>query len=154
MDPVEVRYASTDKDVIAIHRFLCAISGPARFCPINPLKAVNEINRVVKDNSYGYALIAEINGELVGSLGIIIPDWWYGDTRFSTDRWFFIFPVLNHRGIATSLLAEASAMAVRCGVPLLINGKPRAKNKSSAGGEIHYVKHSLVESDHDEQTAH
>lgn len=143
--PFEVRYADTSADAIAIFNFVATVSGPRRFCDINPKKASREIERVVKDKSYGFALMAEHpeNKELLGTMGIIMPTWWYGDDYFATDRWFFIIPILAHMGIGTGLLAEAAAMAKRMEIPLIVNGKPRARNQRS--GTVFFNTETLFE---------
>jgi GNAT superfamily N-acetyltransferase len=144
MESFTIRYAKTNQDIDRIFEFTSAVSGPVRFCKINAVKAHAEIGRVVLDPNYGFALMAEINGEIVGTLGVIAPEWWYGDDRFFTDRWFFLFPVLANKGVGTALLAEAAAVAAKAGVPLIINGKPRVKNSASAGPTA-FMSHTLIE---------
>lgn len=139
----EYRYASTDEDVIAIHRFLCLVGQPQLCAPIDALKSVTEINRVVHDRRYGFAIIAEINGEIVGSLGIIGVDWWYAKARFFTDRWLFVYPALANKGIGMAMIAEAGAIATAADMDLLINGKAVRRNRNAGRGLL-FVSHHLI----------
>ncbi len=139
----EIRFAETDDDVITIHKFLCVLAQPVLLCPIDAKKSVTEIFRIVHDRSYGFALMAEINGELVGSLGIICPDWWYGNGRFFTDRWLFVFDALHNAGVGTALIAEAAAIATAADLDLIINGKPVKRNRA-AGRGVYFQAHRLI----------
>jgi GNAT superfamily N-acetyltransferase len=121
--PFAIRAASSDADVIAIHRFLCAVARPVLHCPINGEKSIAEVHRVVTDGDYGFALVALENGALVGTFGAIFVPWWYGDDHFFTDRWFFTLP--GHRWAGPALLAEADAIARAVGVPMIVNLKQR-----------------------------
>jgi hypothetical protein len=129
-----VRLASTDQDAAAIHAFLCdvaAASGALR-CRVNPEKSMREVWRVVRafdlaepeETPYGFALVAERAGEVVGTLGVICPDWWYGDGKFFTDRWFFTRPV-DRSEAGPALRAEAEALAAEAGLPFVLNLKQR-----------------------------
>ena len=129
---IDISYAETDQDVIAIHRFLCVVSHPVLYCDIDPVESITEVDRVRKE---GAAIMAKIDGELVGSLGLIKVKWWYGNARdpkafFLTDRWFFDIPTLHHRGVGTALKAEGAAVALSLTIPLIINGKMRRFDRS------------------------
>jgi GNAT superfamily N-acetyltransferase len=139
--PTTIRYATPD-DVQRIHFFLCLVSGPVLLAPINAAKAWMEIARILESKTE-FALIAEVDGELVGTLGIIAPDWWYSDEKFMTDRWFFVYPQLAWKGVGMALMAEAALIAQSVGLPLIINGKPVRKNKQTGGG-LHFMSHKLV----------
>jgi hypothetical protein len=118
-----LRAASSDADVVVIHRFLCRIAQPVLHCPINGEKSIAEVYRVVRETDYGFALMALEAGELVGTLGAIFVPWWYGDDHFFTDRWFFSAP--GHRWAGPGLLAQADAIARDVRVPLIVNLKQR-----------------------------
>src|SRR6184192_3504775 len=90
-DAIEIRYAMTDDDVIAIHRFLLVVAQPAMHCPVDPHKSLLEVLRVAKEEA---ALMAVKDGMLVGTMGIIKPTWWYGQGEFLVDRWHFVLPDL------------------------------------------------------------
>ncbi|HLN07831.1 MAG TPA: hypothetical protein VK281_02545 [Xanthobacteraceae bacterium] len=91
---------------------------------------MNEVWRIVRafdlaegdETPYGFALIAERAGHMLGTLGVIC--YWYGDVRFFTDRWFFAVPD-PQREIGSALRAEAEALAREAGLKLVINLKQR-----------------------------
>lgn len=144
-DQFIVRYAEkTVEEVARIHKFVSVVStlGGVLFGEIDPKKSSDEIHRIVFDQNYGFALVAEINNEIVGSIGLVAPEWWYNHDRFFTDRWFFVYPVLHHRGIAAALEAQVRA-TIPEDVPLLINGKLKRRNKSVGGG-VHFQTHRLI----------
>ncbi len=138
-----IRRAETNDDVIAIYLFVSVLAQPVLLCPIDMQKSVTEITRIVHDPNYGFALMAEIDGELVGSLGIICPEWWYGKASFFTDRWLFLFPALQNAGIGAALIAEAHAVAYAAGLPLVINDKIRQLNRATADG-LYLQTHRLI----------
>lgn len=147
MDPgLVVRLARTDQDAAAIHAFLCAAAARAGAlrCPVNPEKSMQEVWRIVHAldfaeadaTPYGFALIAERAGEMAGTLGVICPEYWYGDQRFLTDRWLFAAPDAQ-REIGAALRAEAAALAREAGLSLVINLKQRAT------GNVVYARSSV-----------
>lgn len=141
-----IRYAeATMEEVDRIHKFVAVVAtlGKVLFGEIDAKKSSDEIHRVVFDRKYGFALLAEIKGEIVGSIGLVGPEWWYNHDNFFTDRWFFVYPVLHHRGIAAALEAQARA-TIPEEIPLIINGKLKRRNKSVGGG-VHFQTHRLIE---------
>lgn len=95
---------------------------PVLRCPINPKKSHDEVKRIVRDKT---ALMAMIDGELVGSMGLIDAVWWYGDVAFLTDRWHFCFPVLQHGAVNKALIDEAKKIAADAGLDFIHQGKIR-----------------------------
>jgi hypothetical protein len=152
-----LRAASSDADVVLIHRFLCRVAGPVLHCPINGEKSIAEVHRVVTDRDYGFAFMAFEGGtpgskpapdlirgpgaRLVGTIGAIFVPWWYGDDHFFTDRWFFCLP--GHRWAGPRLLAEADAIARAVGVPLIVNLKQRRTTAA-----VTFVASALLVQDH------
>lgn len=113
----------TDEEICAIHRFLMVVAEPVLQCPINVVKSLDEIIRVVKFE----AAIMVMHGEtMVGTMGIIRPTWWYGDADFLTDRWHFVMPAFMHTPTAALLMTEALEIARIAGLKFLHNGKIRA----------------------------
>lgn len=128
-----VRYAADDEDLIEIHRFLCIVAQPVLFCQINAQRSVQEIGRIIHGGG-GFALMAELNGHLVGTMGVVRVPWWYGagdernpDDFFLTDRWLFALPQFQHAGVGTRLVAEAAAAAHAIGNEIIINGHMRRR---------------------------
>ena len=119
-----IRYASTEPDVVAVHRFLLVVAQPAMRGGCNVLKSLNEVVRVAKDEA---ALMVMHGDMLVGTMGLIRATWWYNDQEFLTDRWHFVLPAFMHSPTATLLMDEAKAIANAAGLEFLHNGKAREK---------------------------
>lgn len=120
----EIRYASTDEEICAIHRFLMVVAEQAGAlrCPINVEKSLLEIIRVAKFE----AAIMVMHGEMmIGTMGIIQPRWWYGDADFLTDRWHFVLPAFMHTPSAELLMIEAKSIGKLAGLEFIHNGKLR-----------------------------
>jgi hypothetical protein len=65
------KYAESDDDVIAVHRFLCCVAGPMLPGPIDGLKSATGVWRVA---NHHVALMAMRDDFLVGTLGLIRPE--------------------------------------------------------------------------------
>lgn len=121
-DTSVIRYAESDDDAIAIHRFLCVIAQPAMRCAHNFQKSATEVWRVCQEE---VGLMAIHNGVLVGTMGIIAPTWWYGDGNFMTDRWHFMLPEHQNGPLNTLLIDEAKQIATLAGCEFIHQGKIR-----------------------------
>lgn len=103
---LEIRYAQSDADVVAIHGFLCVVAGPALPGQIDPKASAIEVWRVVNHEA---AVMAIRGDRLVGTIGIIqAPSWWNPKVRFLTNRWCHCLP---GSGALKPLLAEATEIA-------------------------------------------
>lgn len=124
-DAIIIRYAETDDDVIAMHRFLLVVAQPAMQCPVDAQDSLLEIIRVTKEE---VALMAIRNGLLVGTMGLISPSWWYNTKcRFLADRWHFVLPELHHGDVNAALIDEARKIAADAGLQFIHQGKIREK---------------------------
>jgi len=133
-----------DRDILAIFNFLIDVGGPAILGPIDNMKAITEIGRIVTDpyrvelpppNSF--AIVAESYGRIVGAIGVVTMEDWYGPRTYMTNRWYFVHPGLAHSGIGTSLLAEAGAMANQIGMDLVIHrNNHHRRNRQHGRGVI------------------
>lgn len=122
--PFEVSFATED-EAIEIHRFLCVIATPVLHAPIDPADSMAGVLDCINN---GAAIVARLNGHIIGSLGIIKPSWWYNHGHgFMTDRWFFTYPDFRHLGIAAAMLAEADAIGKSAGLPVIINGHQKRR---------------------------
>lgn len=119
---VEIRFADTDPEIVAIHRFLLVVAAPHLWGSINVEKSLAEIIRVAK---YEAAIMAIVDGNLVGTMGLIKPVWWYGDDEFLTDRWNFVLPQFHHTEVEAVLKAEALKIAEQAGLRFINQGKLR-----------------------------
>jgi hypothetical protein len=133
-----IRYAETDDDVISIHQFLCLVATPVLHCKVDHAKTIAEIARVTQ---HEVALMAVMDNNLVGTLGLVRPEWWYGSgprSRFFTDRWFFIVPTMKGMGVGGLLLGEAAAIAATNEEMILINGHMRKR------AHVHFTRPLVV----------
>lgn len=117
-----------DPDVVAIHQFLCVVAGPTLPGPIDPRLSATEVWRVV---NHDIALMAMRGDNLVGTIGLVRPQFWWGKVHFLANRWWFALPSI---GAGKALLKEAIAIAVASELELHIidENKERLKifNKS------------------------
>ncbi len=104
---ISIRYAESDADIVAIHRFLCVVAGPTLPGPIDHRDSATEVWRVVNED---VALMAmNDDGLMVGTMGITqAPFWWNRRVRFLANRWFFTIPGSR---AAKPLLKEAGNIA-------------------------------------------
>lgn len=119
---VEIRFANNDPEVVAIHRFLLVVAAPHLWGSIAVEKSLAEIIRVAKHEA---AIMAIVDGNLVGTMGIIKAVWWYGDDEFLTDRWNFVLPQFHHTEVEVALKREAMNLANQAGLRFINQGKLR-----------------------------
>lgn len=123
-----IRFAETDDDVIAIHRFLLVVAMPHLWGSVDPVKSLDEIIRVTK---YEAALMAIVDNMLVGTMGIIKATWWYGGDDFLTDRWDFCLPQFYGTEVQKMMMAEVDTLADDAGLKFIHNGKIRRRKNGS-----------------------
>ncbi len=108
--------------MVAIHRFLLWVAKPAMQCPVNGVKSLQEVIRVVHEE---VAIMVMIGDALVGTMGLVNPVWWYGDEGFLTDRWHFVLPQYDGTPISQALMDEAIKIAKGAGVNFIHQGRMR-----------------------------
>lgn len=108
--------------MVAIHQFLLVVAKPALRCPVNVVKSLQEVIRVVRDE---VALMLVRDGRMIGTMGIINPTWWYGDGAFLTDRWHFVLPEFDSTPESALLLDEAVKIAESAGLEFIHQGRVR-----------------------------
>lgn len=113
--------------MVAIHQFLLVVAQPAMRCPVNIVKSLEEVIRVVRDE---VALMLIHNDVMVGTMGIINPTWWYGDGGFLTDRWHFVLPAFDNTPGSALLMDEAVKLAEAAGLEFIHQGRIRQGKKS------------------------
>jgi hypothetical protein len=133
---ISIRYAESDDDVVAIHRFLCVVAGPTLPGPIDHKDSAIEVWRVVKEDVALMAMNAD--NLMVGTMGIVrVPFWWNTKVRFLANRWFFTIPGSR---AAKPLLREAGAIAKGSDLELHIFDERRGRlvisNKSKLRQEV------------------
>lgn len=117
-----VRYAETDEDAIAIHRFLLVVAADSMIGKVDHIKSASEVWRVCRDEC---AIMLIHKGMMVGTMGVIAVDWWYGPDTFMTDRWHFVLPDYKNTVHAKLLKQEAEAVAKAANMPFIDQGKIR-----------------------------
>jgi len=88
------------------------------------MKSLNEVARVARS---GAALMVFVGDHLVGTMGLIAPDWWYGDERFLTDRWHFVLPEYDGTEASQALVQEAERVAKEAGLDFFHQGRARER---------------------------
>lgn len=127
---ITTRYAETDDDVIAIHQFLLVVAQPAMRCPADPIASLEEIIRVTRDE---VAIMAIMDGRLIGTLGLIRATWWYNPAYdYMVDRWHFVLPQFHHTSVERMLIAEADSIAEAAGLEFIDQGKIRERRGNGA----------------------
>jgi hypothetical protein len=130
MEPgLVVRYAESDDDVIAVHQFLCVVAGPTLPGPIDAQRSAFEVWRVCTQE---LGLMAIKDDRLVGTMGIIRAEHWWGKISFLAGRWFFTLPGSR---AGKPLIKEAKAIARGSDLELHLYSEARGTitilNKSS-----------------------
>ncbi len=122
-EKVVIRFATTDDEVIALHRFLLIVAKPAMRCPVDPVKSMEEVFRVCAQEA---GIMAILDDKLVGTLGVMKAQWWYGidgQNDFLTDRWHFCLPQFYHTAVDRRLMEEAQSIADAAGLEFIDQGK-------------------------------
>lgn len=88
------------------------------------MKSLEEVARIVR---YEAAIMLLSGEELIGTIGLMRPAWWYGDASFLTDRWHFVRPEWDGTEASEALLAEAEAIAVGAGLEFFHQGRARKR---------------------------
>jgi hypothetical protein len=104
--PVTVRYAASDDDIIAVHRFLCVVAGPTLPGPIDGPKSATEVWRCA---NHDVVLMAMDGDLLVGTLGLVVVEPWWGSLKYLANRWAFAIPGSR---AWRPMIKEAKAIAV------------------------------------------
>lgn len=122
MSDITIRYAESDDDIIAIHRFLLIVAGPVQPGPVDAQKSAVEVWRVVTQDVG--AIMALDGDRLVGTMGIIRVTHWWGDVDLLYSRWFFALP-RSHAG--RPILKEADELAKGMGLELIVINEAKGK---------------------------
>lgn len=120
---ITIRYAESDADIVAIHRFLCVVAGPMLPGKIDHKDSATEVWRVVKDS---VALMAMNDDNLmVGTMGIVRPEyWWNASLHFLANRWLFAIPGSR---AAKPMIREATVIAKASNLELHIFDERRER---------------------------
>lgn len=107
------------EDFVKIFELLRRMHEEIGFGPINGEKAAQRIAAVLED---GTALLAELDGKIVGSIGLQVSNPWYTDTGFIGDLWTYVIPQARSTRAAFLLIEAAKRLSKAQGDKKLILG--------------------------------
>lgn len=84
----------------------------------NPGKAVQGVYDTIRD---GVVLVAERDGQIVGSLGLVEYPIWYADATALGDKWFFVSPSERGGDVLEALLAATADVATELAKPCFLS---------------------------------
>ena len=116
--------------------------------PIDPQKSATEVWRVVNHEA---AVMVLRHDKLIGTLGIIKPDFWWGHQNFLTNRWFAALPGF---GAGKLMVSEAKRFAKDLGLEFLLYDEAKGRvvilNKSPDRKDVNpYLVRPPVEPTHE-----
>lgn len=116
---IDIRLAETDDDCNVIFEMLLRFGDEAAEAPVNPVKVAHVVDDIVKNHA---AIIAMVDGEPAGTLGIVRCNWWYADDPhgFMMDQWLYVLPEHRGGGAMKAMLAEAARIADLAEMKLMI----------------------------------
>ena len=104
-------------DVPDLYDLLLTMHDEVGMATLAPLKVVQAIENVLET---GFCVVAEIDGEIVGSIGLDLREWWYSEDVFFGDRWVFVHPDYRKSSIAAGMLRKAISFADKADIPLVV----------------------------------
>lgn len=116
MVDIEIRLATLD-DAKELFTMLVQIQDEFPVKSINPGKAYNMVRTVIKE---GVVFLAIIDGEIVGSLGLMAAPWWFSDEIFLRDFWTVVKKARRNTRAITLLFEAAMAFSDETNVPLVL----------------------------------
>jgi GNAT superfamily N-acetyltransferase len=130
---VIIRFAQSDDDIVAIHRFMIAhAAAEIAEAEVDALIYMRTIHDTVRE---GAGLMAMIGGAIAGYLGLWKSQYDYSKAYFLHDRGFYVLPA--HRGVAgAALLQEARAIAQEGELALKIIDTNPSKRRRAVTGQI------------------
>lgn len=109
--------AAPAADMPALQDLLRAMHAEVGIGRLDEAKAAGMIHHVLTN---GAVFVADLDGVIVGSIGLTADSWWYSQDRFLTDVWTFVHPDARKTRAAALLIGEARGMAKRIGAPLVL----------------------------------
>ncbi len=105
----------TRNDITAIFQLLTVMHAENGEGPLSFGKTTGEIGTLLDS---GIVLVAVIDDQIVGSIGLYEAPLWYSDAKRLSDLWTFVHPDHRKSRIATSLIAAAKEAAAKRGLTL------------------------------------
>ena len=86
--------------------------------PLSPAKLTAHVGEVLTS---GKAMLAEIDGEVIGSIGLLGSEPWYSEQKIISDYWIFVSREAPKRlSVFRAMVAEVKAYAADVGIPLVL----------------------------------
>lgn len=134
--PLRIRAASTDADMRAIFDLISlhAVEEMAE-APFDRDTFAHSLQRTADE---GVALMAIIDGHLVGWLGFVSRQYSYSKSSFLIDTMFWVLPQYRDGDVGKALLQEAKAIADAAGMKfkLVINNPSRKRGVAKVSAEM------------------
>ncbi len=70
---------------------------------INSFKLVNKVNEVLHS---GIILVAVEENKLLGSIGGMVSTDWWGDEKYLSDLWYYVYPDQRKSDVAKNLITD------------------------------------------------
>jgi GNAT superfamily N-acetyltransferase len=131
---VLIRFAQSDDDIVAIHRFMIAhAAAEMAEAEVDALIYWRTIQDTVRE---GAGLIAMIDGKIAGYLGLWKSRYDYSKAFFLHDRGFYVLPAHRGGAVGAALLQEARAIAQEGDLTLKIIDTNPSKRRRAVTGQI------------------
>jgi GNAT superfamily N-acetyltransferase len=125
---VTIRFAQSDDDIVAIHRFMVLhAAAEMAEADVDALIYMRTIHDTVRE---GAGLMAMIDGAIAGCLGLWKSRYDYSKASFLHDRGFYVLPA-QRGSVGAALLQEARAIAQEGGLTLkIIDTNPSRRRRA------------------------
>ena len=112
-----LRWAEAD-DHQAIVTLLNEMHAEIGAFPLSHAKLTAHVGEVLTS---GRAMLAEIDGELIGSIGLLGTEPWYSEQKIISDYWIFVSRETPKRlTVFRAMVAEVQTYARDVGIPLVL----------------------------------
>lgn len=105
------------EDISAMMRLMPIMAEEIAVTPVDPEKVKQKMLAVIEG---GFVINAFLEGELVGSLGIVKDSFWYSSEPIMLELWTFVAPRHRHSRVVFYLLKSAKQAAHLLGMKLVI----------------------------------
>ncbi len=108
---------AVSEDVRGIYELLQEMHGELPMMPVNLAKSLAFIEHVLEKH---FILVAEVDGAIVGSIGVGPDQWWFSDHWFLSDYWTYVSKPHRQSTIAVQLFDKIKQFADKTGLPLIM----------------------------------
>lgn len=117
------RLADQD-DGPAIFDLLIAMHAENALASLSEPKVAGTVAYVIE---HGIPIVAERDGLVIATAGLIVNDWWYSQEQFLRDLWFYVHADHRRGKVADGLIRHARTAAELWGLPLVLSVLTREK---------------------------